>query len=153
MKKYLINLFISFTLLLSFGASAAVNYYPNCSVDAARAVGMLDAKHGLPYNKNFGRHCAYGPSQYQHDSLKQLNQAYQQGYQAGKKQVKNPFAKNNTPPQPKRQCIKDGIATVCGYHCQKDQFGNARCSPFPNLKCVRDQLGNVQCGVAEQPIR
>ncbi len=105
----------------------------HCTIDAAYANGVLDAKNKVNSRVDFAVVCDV-PKDF-HD---RLNAVYRSGYQNG--------AANISVSQ--ESCLTSASGDkVCGYDCKKDRYDEVTCAPFPTQDCLKDRYTQkVVCG-------
>ncbi|WP_298773879.1 hypothetical protein [uncultured Shewanella sp.] len=149
--RYLIIIFI---LSLSGCAQMQQDWIAqHCNQESAYTQGVNDARHDIDMQPNYAQGCPTTPEK--------LNQSYRQGYQfvitnqppsinintsQAQKQYRchdqygqkvcgydcKSFAGQWTCAQkPDQECIQNMSEIKCGYHCQKDDFGQLNCKTKP----------------------
>lgn len=116
-------------LIFALNCYAAIS---SCSLDEAYADGILDAKNKVNAQVDYSQNCDA-----QQNFHNQLNTAYRTGYSNGSAniQISN------------KSCINTTQSEVCGYDCQKNNFGEAKCAAYPTQNCLVDKFsGKVICG-------
>lgn len=127
MKKNFFLLLLGFILMFPMSMTYARAI---CQADKAYIVGVRDGSKNWRFQKKYGlRRCGR--------KKQEVNQAYIQGYQAGKAGIE----------LAKKQCVKIDFGRVCGYHCKRGKDRNqVKCASSPIQNCLVDDDGNVHCG-------